>query len=167
MSMRFCTSCGQGADDAGLKFCTGCGTRLPEPAVAAAPPVVTAVPPELSVSPVPDVPAEPASTVQETLSAIPVAPMEAAPAEPAPAEAAPPAADDGVVIRRTRTSPFLPPPVREDAAPVISRGWAQAQSSSAGPSKLTKQRKMAGDLPDWEPLPPGEVLVRRGTAGGL
>ena len=32
------------------------------------------------------------------------------------------------------------------------------------PKPLTqRERLVAGDLPDWEPLPPGEIIVKRGA----
>lgn len=150
--MRFCTQCGTGTDDASLKFCINCGSALPAAAAVVAPPVVPAVIAEVPVAPV----APEAPVISEVPAAV-IAPV------PPAAPAAPPAPDDGFVVRRTRTSPFLPPPVQEDAAPVISRAWAQSQSARPAASKLSKQRKMAGGLPDWEPLPPGEVLVKRGS----
>ncbi|MBM9837366.1 hypothetical protein JO861_12455 [Rhodococcus hoagii] len=64
---------------------------------------------------------------------------------------------DAPVVRPTRLSPFLPPAPRDDDGLVVSRE-ATLRSLPKG-EQLTRNRKIAGDLPDWEPLPPGEVLV--------
>ncbi len=144
MSTRFCTSCGTAASLDTLKFCTNCGGALPVvveavPAVAAAAPPVSAVP--FTVQSVPQASPEPTPPAQSV--------------------------SEGPIIRRTRTSPFLPPPVAEENdAPIISRAWAIGQVSNPGKRQLTKQRKMAGGLPSWDPLPPGELVVKRGTRKG-
>lgn len=70
-----------------------------------------------------------------------------------------------LIVRRTRRAPFSPPVVENsDGQGVpISRSWglglrAATQKKNSG---LTRNRKIAGDLPDWSPLPPGELSVDR------
>jgi hypothetical protein len=68
--------------------------------------------------------------------------------------------DQTVIVNRTRTSPFLPPPLpSEEVTPVVSRAWVSRGSGRK--AQLSRERKMAGGLPEWEPLPPGELLVKR------
>lgn len=69
---------------------------------------------------------------------------------------------DGFVVQRTRRSPFNPPATEgvELSNFTISRNWA-SQRVQKKPTGLTRNRKIAGDLPDWAPLPPGELLVKR------
>ena len=69
---------------------------------------------------------------------------------------------DGV-IRRTRRRPFIPPAPDADTT-VVSRELL-SRNKSAKP-QLSRNRKIAGDLPGWDPLPPGEVVVRRGFQDG-
>jgi hypothetical protein len=103
----------------------------------------------------PVAPAEPDAPAAVTVSVTEHVPLVATPA-PAPAE-------DAVIIRRNRTSPFLPPRAPEEqVTPVVSRTWASQVSGTGKKKQLTRERKMAGDLPEWEPLPPGELIVTRG-----
>jgi hypothetical protein len=39
--------------------------------------------------------------------------------------------------------------------------WAQ-QRGQAQPRVTDRARRMVQTLPDWDPLPPGEITVRRG-----
>lgn len=65
------------------------------------------------------------------------------------------------IVRRSRIAPFIPPSDPDDTqGPAVSRTWA-ARSLPVKSPELTRNRQLAGDLPDWEPLPPGETLVRR------
>lgn len=67
---------------------------------------------------------------------------------------------DGV-IRRTRRRPFIPP--SPDTGPaVVSRELLSRDRSRK--SQLSRNRKIAGDLPAWDPLPPGEVVIHRGVS---
>lgn len=75
------------------------------------------------------------------------------------------ATEGTVIVRRTRRSPFTPPPEeRKEASSVtVSRNWVLGlrSASASANSGLTRNRKIAGDLPDWAPLPPGELVVDR------
>lgn len=67
----------------------------------------------------------------------------------------------GTLISRTRSSRFLPTDAASiDPAVVVGRGFLR---SKVAPQKqqLSRERKIAGDLPAWEPMPPGEIAVRR------
>lgn len=68
----------------------------------------------------------------------------------------------GQIISRARTtSKFLPAATSPaDSAVVVGRGLLR---SKAAPQKqqLSRERKIAGDLPSWDPMPPGEISVRR------
>lgn len=77
-----------------------------------------------------------------------------------------PADDEPVIIRRTRKSPFIAASeeeVSQRAGVTVSRNWSLALRSSAAKkdSGMTRNRKIAGDLPQWSPLPPGELHVDR------
>jgi len=68
----------------------------------------------------------------------------------------------GVLISRMRASDrFLPRPSPQ-AGPgtVVGRGFL-ASKSAPQRQQISRERQIAGDLPMWEPLPPGEVAVRR------
>jgi hypothetical protein len=140
-----CPSCGAELDDGATRFCTSCGASLP--AVSASEPAVVTEP-----SPAPERIAPPPP---------PIAPAsEPVAAATEPADQAPAAED--IVVRRTRRTPFLPPAHvdEEEGGVVISRSWTSARRA-AGSADVGRQRKIAGDLPSWEPLPPGEVVVAR------
>lgn len=68
----------------------------------------------------------------------------------------------GAVISRARSaSRFLPAVASPtDSGVVVGRGFLR---SKVTPQKqqLSRERKIAGDLPSWDPMPPGEVSVRR------
>lgn len=40
--------------------------------------------------------------------------------------------------------------------------WAQPRSQADNGAATERKRKVVESLPDWEPLPPGEIIVRRG-----
>ncbi|MFZ3493646.1 hypothetical protein ACODT5_10545 [Streptomyces sp. 5.8] len=42
--------------------------------------------------------------------------------------------------------------------------WAR-QSTAAEEAATARLRRIVEGLPDWEPLPPGEIVVRRGGNG--
>ena len=73
-----------------------------------------------------------------------------------------PDANSGVVVQRTRRTPFLPPSPDEKTSigTVVTRNWG-VSSRGKKESGITRNRIIAGDLPDWAPLPPGELQVDR------
>jgi hypothetical protein len=64
------------------------------------------------------------------------------------------------VVRRTRRKPFIAP-LNEDATPAVSRELASRKPAKP---QISRNRRIAGDLPDWDPLPPGEIVVARHRA---
>lgn len=69
--------------------------------------------------------------------------------------------DDSLpVIRRRSRKMFVPAaPPSSDLDVIVARGILSSRQS-ARPT-TSRHRKIAGNLPDWEPLPPGEVFVSR------
>lgn len=72
------------------------------------------------------------------------------------------------IVRRTRRTPFGPPPAdpaADHAGLTVSRNWGLGLRSAneKKDSGLTRNRRVAGDLPQWTPLPPGELSVQRGS----
>jgi hypothetical protein len=133
----YCTTCSEELEE-GLRFCTSCGTPIDE------------ADDTVDVDDTDDV-AE--LTFEQQMQAV----ADPVPARPEPAD---------VIIRRgTRRSPLLPPPEYDDddddSDVVISRNWATIARNRAIPNQVGKSRKIAGDLPAWEPLPPGEAIVTR------
>ncbi len=149
MSSSTCPSCGVDLEPDAVAFCTNCGAALPEDAV----PVVT----RTTRIPMADPPA--VSDVDEE-GTVPAVVTRTAPIQ----RAAQPDTDDTMVIARTRRDPFLPPAIDDDEfddeSPVIARAWA-GPTERAGAGQLGHQRKLAGALPAWDPLPPGEQSVKR------
>jgi hypothetical protein len=68
------------------------------------------------------------------------------------------AEESDTVVRRTRRSPFVPPSGQADG-PAVSRELLSR--GAIGKPQMSRNRKIAGDLPDWDPLPPGEITVLR------
>lgn len=66
-----------------------------------------------------------------------------------------------VISRPGSTNRFLPaPPRAAEAAVVVGRGFLSSKAS-AQKQQLSRERLIAGDLPSWDPMPPGEIAVRR------
>lgn len=66
-----------------------------------------------------------------------------------------------VIVRRVpraagKLVPRPTPPPKDDH--VVARGLLQPRAAT---KKVVRQRAIAGDLPAWSPLPPGELTVRR------
>ena len=66
-----------------------------------------------------------------------------------------------VIVRRVpraagKLVPRPTPPPKDDH--IVARGLLQPRAST---KKVERQRAVAGDLPEWCPLPPGELTVRR------
>ena len=65
-----------------------------------------------------------------------------------------------LVIRRGLSATRLLPPTPPADTTVISRQVLRPRAGGTRP-ETSRERKIAGDLPQWEPLPPGELFVRR------
>ena len=164
MSVRTCPTCSEELGDDAIAFCTACGAALPadaEVAVSAVTPPPPPPPAASSTPPPPPPPPPPAGG-----SAPPPPPPPRPPATSTTAAPARPSADF-VIERRTRS--FLPTATVADLALgdtdiAISRNWSTlSRPAGAPPNQLGRQRKIAGDLPTWDPLPPGEQVVKRKT----
>lgn len=73
-------------------------------------------------------------------------------------------AEPTVVVRRPRsTGKFLPrvPQASDSSDVVIGRSLMTARNHDLKP-QTSRERRIAGELPAWEPLPPGELFVKRG-----
>lgn len=73
-----------------------------------------------------------------------------------------------VIVRRTRRTQILPPLDEQESEVsgiTVSRDWGLGlrSANSKKDSGLPRNRKIAGDLPDWAPLPPGELSVDRNS----
>ncbi len=67
---------------------------------------------------------------------------------------------DGIVVRRTRLAPFVPPqPQKGTVSPAIVARDALRRSPRPAGERLSRNRVIAGDLPYWSPMPPGEIPV--------
>ena len=140
------------------------------PAPAPVPPPPDATPP----MPVPPPPGTASASVPPPPDATPPMPVPPPPGTasasvpPPPGTASAPATPTGAVpptpptiIRRPRRTPsFSPAP--PGSRPVIDRKdlLARTRDTTGGP-KLSSDRAMAGGLPEWSPLPPNEMIVRR------
>jgi len=49
-------------------------------------------------------------------------------------------------------------PQNEQPAPSVP--WARQIAAKTEPT-TSRERRMVSSLPEWEPLPPGEIVVRR------
>lgn len=82
-------------------------------------------------------------------------PEQAGAAEPTP---------PSIMIRRARPNVFVPPQP-QDPGQVISRDVGRSPKISQ--PKIPRNRQIAGNLPGWDPLPPGEIhVIHRGGRSG-
>lgn len=160
MTARTCANCAAVENEDDVRFCQSCGAPLPAAVITAPdwsqPAAVQPPPPPVAVQP-------PPPAVQ------PVAPAAVQPPPPPPpvqqpvAPPAPAVASEISINRRTASRVFLPPRLEseDEQSPIISRAWI-GQGAKNAKKQLSGERKTAGDLPDWDPLPPGELVVVRG-----
>ena len=73
-------------------------------------------------------------------------------------------AQAGGVVRRTRRNPLGCQALSRDG-PAVSRELLSRET--IGKPQLSRTGKVAGDLPDRDPLPPGEIAVRRSNGPRL
>ena len=79
---------------------------------------------------------------------------------PVPVPPPPSAASASVPPPPGTASASVPPP--PGSGPVIDRKDLLARTrDTTGAPKLSSDRAMAGGLPEWSPLPPNEMIVRR------
>lgn len=78
--------------------------------------------------------------------------------EPAPAAEQPGAS---TIVRRGHAAMRLLPRAEEPASSTVVVHRSVLARRSTDKPKTSRERKIAGDLPDWEPLPPGELTVQR------
>lgn len=74
-----------------------------------------------------------------------------------------PAPVDQPVLRRpsTRGNRFTPRPLDEPDEQVILQRNVLRPTASKADRQTRRERVIAGDLPEWEPLPPGELFLKR------
>lgn len=67
-----------------------------------------------------------------------------------------------VTIRRPTADRFRPRPVSaaSEQDVVVERNLLRSARRDSKP-QTSRERLVVGDLPDWEPQPPGELTVRR------
>ena len=66
-----------------------------------------------------------------------------------------------LTVRRPRAAArLLPRESAPDPGVVVSRNVLRSNATAAAPT-TDRERRIAGELPAWEPLPPGELFVRR------
>jgi hypothetical protein len=70
----------------------------------------------------------------------------------------PPIVPAQAVPGQTLPGQAVPAPAGPDAAADVP--WAQ-QAAKAQPRATSRARRTVRDLPAWDPLPPGEILVNR------
>lgn len=68
-----------------------------------------------------------------------------------------------VIVRRGRSAErFVPKSeMPQDSGEVIVGRGLLGTRNHDRKSQTSRERQVAGDLPEWEPMPPGELLVRR------
>jgi hypothetical protein len=69
-------------------------------------------------------------------------------------------AESPFIVRRSRSAGRLHLRPATTDTTIVGRDLLKARRPDQKP-QTERQRKIAGDLPDWQPLPPGELPVRR------
>lgn len=89
----------------------------------------------------------------------------AAQGAPQPQGAVPPkSVQQGPLVGRPsgrRRPRFVEKPKKQDDTLVARRNLLTATKTAAGQHQFSRERKIAGNLPDWDPMPPGEIRVAR------
>ena len=129
------------------------------PAPAPVPPPPDATPP-VPVPPPPGTASAPVPPPPDATPPMPVPPPPGTASAPATPTGAVPPTPPTIIRRPRRTPSFSPAP--PGSRPVIDRKdlLARTRDTTGGP-KLSSDRAMAGGLPEWSPLPPNEMIVRR------
>ena len=129
------------------------------PAPAPVPPPPDATPP-MPVPPPPGTASAPVPPPPDATPPMPVPPPPGTASAPATPTGAVPPTPPTIIRRPRRTPSFSPAP--PGSRPVIDRKdlLARTRDTTGGP-KLSSDRAMAGGLPEWSPLPPNEMIVRR------
>lgn len=70
-----------------------------------------------------------------------------------------------VITRRLRSEGKMSPRqvVTDEKQVIVSRGVMETRRDVK--AQTSRDRLVAGDLPDWEPMPPGELRVSRTSRG--
>lgn len=87
-------------------------------------------------------------------------PLPSGPAPLTPAFAAA-TAEPVVLVRRRPDGPRLLPREIPPAEQGVTLSRNVLGSRAETKPQTSRERRIAGALPDWEPMPPGELLVRR------
>lgn len=85
-------------------------------------------------------------------STLPIPPLGATEREPQPGTF--------IVKRKPAATRFVPPAERTEDMVAIDRSLAIGSMAKEKPA-IGRERNIAGSLPDWSPLPPGEVIAPR------
>lgn len=119
-------------------------------------PAATPVTPE-PITAVPSATGGVIETESASVGNAPAAPAVGGPALPSASGAA-----ASLLPRRSGLARFSPPPANAPAEQPLRRDVLTSERS-AKRSEIGTERKLAGSLPEWSPLPPGEILapVRR------
>lgn len=72
--------------------------------------------------------------------------------------------DASITIQRPggrRRPRYLESSMEKDTTIVNRRNLLASVQTPNGKPQLSRERKIAGNLPDWDPVPPGELLIAR------
>lgn len=105
--------------------------------------------------------ASPAAEAEEPVPEAAVAVDESAFSASSPDVAADIPAQAPVLVKRPGVQRFVPPASEKPAAPLVKE---RLLARTTHRTEISRERKIAGGLPEWEPLPPGEILVRAGRS---
>ena len=136
------------------------GAHAADPAVPPAPAGVLPPPPDAGVG-IPPAPAGVLPPPPDAGVGVPPAPGGMMP--PPPIQSADSAAPLGLSRPGQRRRPrFVERPKSPDDDPVLNRRNLLSSTRTSGDKpQFSRERVIAGNLPDWDPLPPGEMLISR------
>jgi hypothetical protein len=70
-----------------------------------------------------------------------------------------------VITRGSAARRFLPESTEPAPSVPVDRGSLLGSRRPDKPKEISRNRRIAGGLPDWIPEPPGELRVTRGGTG--